>query len=71
MIYMSSKSAAILMLVLGIICLADGIVKKDIKELLVAAALLAYGTYKLITARKKLPDNKNAGSTTGQPRQQQ
>ena len=55
MIYMQSKPAAILMLVLGIICLADGIVKKDIKELLVAAALLGYGTYKLITAPKKNP----------------
>jgi hypothetical protein len=55
MIYMSSKSAAILLLVLGLICLVDSINKKDFKEFLVAAASLGYGTYKLITARKKNP----------------
>lgn len=71
MIYMSSKRAAILMLVLGIICLADGIVKRDIKELLVAVALLGCGSYKLIAASKKIPDNKIGGSTTGKPGQQQ
>jgi hypothetical protein len=71
LVFMPPKPAAILLLVLGTICLADGIVKKDTKEILVAAAILAYATYKLVTARKKIPDSKNAGSTTGKPHQHQ
>lgn len=43
-IFMPAKSAAILLLVPGTICLADGIIKKDTKEILAAAAILAYAT---------------------------
>jgi hypothetical protein len=68
-IFMPAKSAAILLLVLGTICLVDGIIKKDTKEILVALATLAYSVYKLVTARKKKQDNKSAGSTIGKPRQ--
>jgi len=59
LIFMPRKSALILLLILGTICLVDGIPKKDVKEILVAVAILTYVIVSFITGRKKNPANKN------------
>jgi hypothetical protein len=61
LIFMPRRSAFIFMLVLGIICLVDGIVKKDTKELLVASAILIYAVVSLITNKKKKIAGKDSG----------
>jgi len=71
LIFMPGKSAFYLLLVLGIICLVDGIAKKDTKEILVALAILIYAVIKLATYRKKNLAKKNAdgAATTFTPKQ--
>ena len=59
LIFMPRKSALIILLVLGAICLVDGIVKKDPKEMLVALAILGYAIVSLVSGRKRTPANKN------------
>ena len=59
LILMPRKSALIILLVLGAICLVDGIAKKDTKEILVALAILGYAIISLVTGRKKNLANKN------------
>jgi len=59
LIFMPKKSAFIILLVLGMICLVDGIAKKDIIEILVALVLLGYSIISLATGRKKRKSNEN------------
>ncbi|MDR3697870.1 hypothetical protein [Mucilaginibacter sp.] len=59
LIFLHGKSALIMMLVLGTICLVDGIAKKDTKEILVALATLGYAIVSLVTGRKKNIANNN------------
>jgi hypothetical protein len=53
LIFMRRKPALIILLFLGTICLVDGIAKRDIKEILVALAILGYAVVSLVTGRKK------------------
>lgn len=53
LIFMPRKSAFIIFFVLGIICMGDGIIKKDIKESLVGLAFLLYAIISLLASRKK------------------
>lgn len=53
LLFMSRKSAFIILLVLGIICLADGLPKNDAKEILVASACLTYAIVGMVGDRKK------------------
>ena len=50
---MPGKSAFYWMLVLGIICLADGIAKRDVKEIMIALATLTYTVIRLAAGSKK------------------
>jgi hypothetical protein len=56
---MPKKSAMILLLVLGVICLVDGSIKKDIKEILVGLGSLIYAIVTLVNIRKKNQSDKN------------
>ncbi len=58
LMFMPRKSALILMLVLGAMVLVDGIVKKDIKETLIASAILVYAIVSLLTGKKKVLTDK-------------
>jgi hypothetical protein len=57
-IFMPRKTALIMLLVLGAMCLVDGIIKKDIKEILVGLGILAYAVVSLINGKKKNAPNK-------------
>ncbi len=61
-VYMPKKSAMILLLILGTICLVDGSVKKDFKEIMVGLGSLIYAILTLVNGRKKSQDGKNAGN---------
>ena len=53
LLFMPRKSALIIMLVLGAMCLVDGIHKKDVKETLIGSAILIYVIVSLLTGKKK------------------
>jgi hypothetical protein len=68
-IFTPKRTAMVLLIILGIICLADGIHKKDTTETLVAMAILLYAIISLINGRKKpmIRDNQrsNQSNITG------
>lgn len=59
LVFMPKRSAIIILLVLGAICLVDGIVKKDVKEILVALSILIYALVSLTAGKKKDPASQN------------
>jgi len=64
LIFLPRKAALILLVVLGIVCVVDGIYKKDLKETLIMAAILIYAIVSLINDRKKKLAEKNPADTT-------
>ncbi|MEO3405373.1 DUF308 domain-containing protein [Mucilaginibacter sp. CAU 1740] len=53
LIFMPRKSAMILLIILGIICLVDGIYKGDTTETIVGVVILLYAVVSLVSGRKK------------------
>lgn len=58
-VYMPKKSAMILLIILGTICLVDGSIKEDLKETLVGLGSLIYAIVTLVSDRKKKQAAKN------------
>jgi len=62
LIFMPRKSALIILLVLGTMCLVDGIAKKDSKEILMALAILGYAIVSLVTNLANKNDRERSNS---------
>ncbi len=73
MIYLPRKPTLICLVVLGIICVGDGIVKKDTKEILLMLAVFIYAVVTLFNDRrkklayKKAREQSNSITSTGNP----
>jgi uncharacterized membrane protein HdeD (DUF308 family) len=59
LIFMPRKSAMILLIILGIICLVDGIHKGDTTETIVGVVILLYAIISLVTGKSNKPANNN------------